>query len=172
MNILIVFFFGVACTFLQCTLLRGLFPLDFVPDIILLFVLYTSLSFSYGSGLVLSFSLGLTGDLFSGAPEGWYALYAIVLFMIIKAIQARIFLRGLRGAFALLLFAFGLKLAYFLFLAVFAGLSFPSFKDTALIWLGELFSSLLLMPVIFYAVSRSLGVEGLWILQNQKIHAP
>ena len=172
MNGLIVFFFGVAATFLQCTLLRGLFPLDFVPDIILLFVLYTSLSFPYGSGLVLAFSLGLTGDLFSGAPEGWYTLYAIVFFMIIKAIQARIFLRGLRGAFALLLLAFGLKLAYFLLLALVAGFCFPSFKDTVLIWLGELFSSLLLMPVIFYLVSRSLGVEGLWILQNQKIHAP
>ena len=82
MNVLIVFFFGIAVTFLQCTLLRGLFPLDFVPDIILLFVLYTSLSFPYGSGLVLSFFLGLTGDLFSGAPEGWYTLYAIMLFMI------------------------------------------------------------------------------------------
>ncbi len=171
MNALILFFYGILGAFLQSTFFRDLFPLDFVPDIMLLFVLYASLSFAFGRGLILCFLLGLIADLFSGAPSGWNALFVILYFILIKGIQARIFLKGLRGAFALLLLAFSLKLPYFVFLSTVFGFSFPCFKETILIWLGELFASLLLMPFLFYIISRSLGIQDLWILQNQKIRS-
>jgi len=172
MNALILFFYGIFGAFLQSTFFRDLFLLDFVPDIMLLFALYASLSFPFGRGIILCFSLGLVADLFSGAPQGWNAFFYILLFVLIKGIQARIFLKGVRGAFALLLLAFSLKLPYFIFLTTVFGFSFPGFKETILIWLGELFASILLMPFLFYIISKSLGIQGLWLLQIQKIHSP
>jgi rod shape-determining protein MreD len=168
MSYLIVLLLGMLAALFQSTLLRALLPLDFVPDIILLLVLFSSLLFPVGKGLVLAFALGLLADLFSGAPEGLNALFAISLFAMSKAVQARVFMRGSRAIWGLVLLAFGLKIPYYALLSFVLGLHFPHARDAVLVWLGEFVASLLLMPVLFYAVSKSLGLQGGWFLQHQR----
>lgn len=168
MSYLIVLFLGTLAALLQSTLLRALFPQTFVPDVILLLVLYGSLLFPFGKGLVLSFALGLLSDLFSGAPDGMNALFSITLFVMSKALQARVFMKGFRAIWGLTILAFALKIPYYALLSVLVGLHFPTAKDAVLIWVGEFVSSLLLMPVLFYVVSKALGLQGGWFLQHQK----
>jgi rod shape-determining protein MreD len=165
---LIVLLLGILAAVLQSTLLRALLPPDFVPDVILLIVLYGSLLFPLGKGLLASFTLGLLADLFSGAPEGLNALFAIVVFSLSKAVQARVFMRGSRAIWTLLLLAFGLKIPYYALLYIVFGFHFPYARDAVLVWLGEFVSSLLLMPALFYMISRSLGLRGGWFLQSQR----
>jgi rod shape-determining protein MreD len=143
-------------------------PPDFVPDIILLLVLFSSLLFPVGKGLVLGFSLGLLADLFSGAPEGLNALFAITLFILSKAVQARVFMRGSRAIWSLVLLAFGFKIPYYALMSFVFGFQFPYARDAILVWLGEFVASLVLMPALFYAVSKSLGLQGGWFLQPQR----
>ena len=131
-------------------------------------VLYGSLLFPFGKGLLLSFTLGMLSDLFSGAPEGLSALFSITLFVISKAVQARVFMKGFRAIWGLTILAFALKIPYYALLSVLFGLHFPLPKDAVLIWLGEFVSSLLLMPVLFYVVSKALGLQGGWFMQRQR----
>ena len=168
MSYLIVLFLGILAALLQSTLLRVLLPPDFVPDVILLFVLYGSLLFPLGKGLLASFALGLLADLFSGAPEGLNALFAIVVFSLSKAVQARVFMRGSRAIWALMLLAFGLKIPYYALLYIAFGFHFPYARDAVLVWLGEFVSSLLLMPALFYVISKSLGLQGGWFLKPRR----
>ena len=168
MSYLIVLLLGMLAALLQSTLLRALLPPDFVPDIVLLLVLFTSLLFPVGKGLVLGFALGLLADLFSGAPEGMNALFAITLFALSKAVQARVFMRGSRAIWGLVPLAFGLKIPYYAFLSFVLGFQFPHARDAVLVWLGEYVSCLLMMTVLFYIVSKSLGLQGGWFLQHQR----
>jgi rod shape-determining protein MreD len=167
MSYVIVLFLGMVAALLQSTLLRALFPQSFVPDILLLFVLYGSLLFPLGKGLLLAFALGLFSDLFSGAPEGLNALFSITLFVMSKAIQARVFMKGFRAIWGLTILAFVLKVPYYALFSVLFGLHFPTAADGALIWVGEFVSSLFLMPVLFYTISKALGLQGEWFLQHQ-----
>jgi rod shape-determining protein MreD len=164
---LIVLLLGILAAVLQSTLLRLLLPQVFVPDIMLLLVLYTSLLFPSGKGLLLSFALGLLGDLFSGAPEGLNALFSITLFVLSKAIQARVFLKGIWATVWLLVLALGLKVPYYALLSVVCGVRFPSAADALFVWLGEFLASLLVMPALFYGVSKCLGLPGRWFLQQR-----
>lgn len=168
MNSLIVLFLGMLAALLQSTLVRLLLPRNIVPDVLLLLVLYVSLLFPFGKGLLLCFALGLLADLLSGAPEGLNVLFAITVYAMSKAIQARVFMRGLRAMWGLVLLAFGLKIPYYALLSVLLGLHFPVPRDAAAIWLGEFVTGLLLMPPLFYVFSRSLGLPGGWFLQNPR----
>lgn len=167
MSYLIVLLLGMVGALLQSTLLRALLPQSFVPDILLLLVLYGSILFPFGKGLLLAFALGLLSDLFSGAPEGLNALFSITLFVVSRAIQARVFMKGFRAIWGLTILAFALKIPYHALLSVLFGLHFPSAADGVLIWLGEFISSLFLMPLLFYVVSKVLGVQGEWFPQSR-----
>ncbi len=168
MNYLILLLLGILAALLQSSLLSPLLPPGFVPDILLLLVLYGSLLFPWGKGLLLCFALGLLSDLFSGAPDGMNALFAITLFVMSKAIQARVFMRGFRAIWGLAVLAFALKIPYYALLSVLFRLRFPTPTDALLIWVGEFVSSMFLMPVVFYIVSKALGVQDGWYLQQQK----
>ena len=168
MSYLIVLLLGMLAALLQSTLLRAVLPQSFVPDILLLLVLYGSLLFPMGKGLLLCFALGLVSDLFSGAPEGLNALFSIILFVLSKAIQARVFMKGFQAVWGLTILAFVLKVPYYALLSILCGIHFPTAKDALLIWMGEFVSSLLLMPLLFYIVSRVLGLQGGWFVQNQR----
>ncbi len=168
MSVLVVLFLGTLAALLQSTLLCALLPQDFVPDLILLLTLYASFLFPAGKGLLLAFAMGLISDLLSGAPEGLNALFMITLFTLSKALQARVFMRGSRANWGLVLLAFGLKIPYYVLLYLLFGVQFPHARDAVLVWLGEFVSSLLLMPVLFYVVSRCLGLRGGWFLQQQR----
>ena len=168
MSYLIILLLGMLAALLQSTLLREFLPQSFVPDIPLLLVLYASLLVPFGKGLFLCFALGLLADLFSGAPEGMNALFAIALFALSKGIQARVFMRGSRALWGLVILAFGLKIPYFALLSVLFGFHLPLGKGAVLLWLGEFVSSLLMMPPLFYVVSRALGLQGGWFPQHQR----
>ena len=168
MSYLIVLLVAMLAALLQSTLLRVFFPQSFVPDILLLLVLYGSLLFPFGKGLLLSFALGLLSDLHSGAPEGMNALFSITLFMMSKAVQARVFMKGFRAIWGLTILAFILKIPYYALLSVLFDLHFPPLEDAVLVWLGEFVSSLMLMPVLFYVVSKALGLQGGWFMQRQR----
>jgi rod shape-determining protein MreD len=167
MSYVIILLLGMLTALLQSTLLRALFPQSFVPDVLLLLVLYGSLLFPFGKGLLLAFALGLLSDLFSGAPEGLNALFSITLFVMSKAIQARVFIKGFRAIWGLTVLAFFLKVPYYTLLSVLFGLHFPTPAHGVLIWVGEFVSSLFLMPVLFYVISRALGLQGGWFMQRQ-----
>ena len=73
MSYAIVLLLGMVAALLQSTLLRALFPQSFVPDILLLLVLYGSLLFLFGKGLLLAFALGLQGGVVvDWLSDGWY----------------------------------------------------------------------------------------------------
>jgi len=165
MSYVIVLLLGMVAALFQTTLLRALLPQSLVPDTLLLLVVYGSLLFPFGKGLLLAFALGLLSDLFSGAPEGLNALFSITLFVMSKAIQARVFMKGFRAIWGLTILAFVLKVPYYALLSALLGLHFPTAADGVLIWVGEFVSSLFLMPVLFYAVSKALGLQGGWFLQ-------
>jgi rod shape-determining protein MreD len=168
MSYLVVLFLAILAALVQSTLLRALLPQGVVPDVILLLVLYASLLFPHGKGLLISFALGLISDLFSGAPEGLNTLVSITLFATSKAIQARIFMKGFRAVWGLALLAFAIKIPYYVLMYSLFGLRFPAPKDALLIWLGELVSSLLLMPLVFYLFSRAVGLPGGWFKHHPR----
>ena len=85
-----------------------------------------------------------------------------------KAIQARVFMKGFRAIWGLTMLAFFLKIPYYALLALLFGLHFPTGRDAVLIWLGEFVSSLLLMPPLFYLVSKALGLRGEWFIQHPR----
>ena len=166
----LVFLFGILGSILQCTLLRSYLPPYFVPDPILLLVLYGSLSFPLGRGLAMSFALGLLADLMSGAPEGWNAMFAMTIFLLNKGIQARIYLKHSPTAFGLFTLDLALKLPYIVFVKTLLGFPHPPVRAYAFLWLGEFFSTLLLMPVLFYLLSKSMGNPGTRFLKTHKPH--
>lgn len=167
---LVVFLFGILCSLLQITLLRNVLPSFLVPDPILLLVLYVSLSFPLGRGVAVCFSLGLLADLMSGAPEGWNAIFALMVFLTNKGIQARIYLKHSPTGFGLFLLDSVLKLPYIIFIKMILGFPLPPLRTCTIVWLGEFFSTLLLMPVLFYLLSKVLGYPGSRFLKAQKPH--
>lgn len=172
MNGFILFVLGVTTAFVQSTLLRSVLPPSFVPDPILLLVVYASLSFPSGRGMALCFLLGLLADLFSGAPEGLNASFALLLFLLNRAIRERVFLKGAGGAVVLLLLSFALKPAYFVVVSLTFSMPFALARYAGHVWLGELLSTLLLMPFLYFAVSRCLGLRGTWFLPPPKTQSP
>jgi rod shape-determining protein MreD len=165
---LIVLFLAILAALLQSALLRAFLPHSLVPDLILLLVLCTSLLFPRGKGLLLSFALGLISDLFSGAPEGLNTMVSITLFATSKAVQARIFVKGFRAVWGLAILAFAIKIPYYALISLLSGLRLPAPKDALLIWLGELVSSFLLMPLVFYLFSRAVGLPGGWFKHSPR----
>jgi len=161
MSALLFFLLGMLSVLVQSTLVRGSFLHPFTPDTILLIVIYASFSLPHLRGILLSFALGLLSDLFSGAPEGWNAAYAILVFLLGKGLQARLYFQGSKAAAGLLLIACALKLPFFLIFSPTAHFSFPFEKQVLAVWLGEFAATLLLMPVLFYILSRSLGHESM-----------
>ena len=171
MTYLILFLFGILGALLQSTLLRAWMPAYLIPDLLLLLVLYVSLSLPFGRGIIVSFTLGFLADYLSGAPEGWHAPFFISIFAINKGIQSRIFLKGSRTPLGLFLFDFILKLPYLAILRIMFGFQLPPPGKLATVWLGEVFISLLLMPFIFFLLSKSLGVQRIRFMQVKRSHS-
>ena len=159
MNTLVLLLVGMAAFLLQTTLLRHVLPPFLVPDPTLLLVLFASIAFPFGRGLVASFLLGLFADMLSGAPEGWNALFAMCLFLINRSILERIFLKRSRSALGLFLLDFALKLPYLVLLTTLFGFPLPSPEWVLTIWAGEGITSLLLMPLLFRLLTEILGFQ-------------
>jgi len=164
---LIFLLFGIMGALLQSTVLQGFLPHYLIPDLGLLLVIYLSLFFPLGRGLVTSFILGLLADLTSGAPEGLNALFYMSVFAMNKAIQARIFLKHYGSTLGLFMLDFLLKLPFFLVLSPVFRSPIPYRGETASIWLGELLSTLLAMPFLFALLSRILGDQEIRLMQDQ-----
>lgn len=170
MSYLIVFLIGLLGASVQTTLLDALLPAFCLPDPLLLLVIYLSLFFPFGRGMLMSFALGLFGDLLSGAPQGMNALFFIVVFVLNKGVQARVFVKRSRSAYALFFLDFGLKLPYLMMLVVLFGYPFPHARDTGVLWLGETVASLALMPFLLPLLSRVLGSQGSRVQLAPKSH--
>ena len=167
---LLVLLFAILGSLLQGTLLRTWLPPFFAPDPILLLVLYVSLALSFGRGLVLSFTLGLLADILSGAPQGWHALLALLWFVLNKWVLSRVYLKHSPTAFGLFFLDAVLKLLYTALFQLFLGSPLPGIREGISIWGGELFSSFLLMPVLFLLLSKSLGFPGTQFLKSKHTH--
>ena len=167
MKTLVVLLVGMTTVLLQSTLLRDL-PPWMVPDLFLLMVLFVSLSFTFGVGIVLCFFLGLLWDLMSGAPEGWHTLFAVCIFSVNHIIEARLFVQRSRSSFGLFLLDFTLKLPYLLLLDTVFGFSLPSYDKLFAMWSGEFLTSLILMPFLFNFLTATMGVQRIRLLSMKK----
>jgi len=168
LSYLVLFLIGMCAALLQSTLLRDVLPPVLIPDPMLLLVLFASLRFPFGRGLVASFGLGLLADLLSGAPQGMNALFALCVFTVNKGILSRIFLKPSRSAAGLFLLDFSLKLPYRGLLDALFGIPTPSTSGLVLLWSGEMLTSLLLMPLFFRLLSASLGLETIRFVHPRK----
>jgi rod shape-determining protein MreD len=167
-NFLVLLLIGMAAALLQSTVLRQVLPAPLFPDPTLLLVLFASLSFPFGRGIVACFFLGLMADLLSGAPEGWNTILALCLFAMNKSILAKIFLKRSRSALGLFLLDFALKLPYLWILSGLFRIRLPSYDRILILWSGELLSSLLLMPFLFRLLTASLGFQKISFLHTTK----
>ena len=167
MYFLVFFLFGILGALIQSTLLPALLPHYFIPDLALLLVLYLSLFFPVGRGLAASFILGLLADLMSGAPDGLNALFTMSVFTMNKTIQARIFLKHSEATLGLFLLDFAFKLPFFLIMSAVFNFSLPYSGETASVWLGELVSSFIAMPLLFGLLARVLGTQSFMPTQDQ-----
>jgi len=168
LNTLVLLLIGMTATLLQSTLLRHVLPAYLLPDSTLLLVLFASLFFPFGRGLIVSFLLGLLADLFSGAPEGWNTLFFLCVFLINRSILSRIFLKRSRSAIGLFLLDFALKLPYLAILSTLFRFPVPSVDRILAGWSGEWFTSLLLMPFLFRLLTETLGFQKIRFLTLQK----
>jgi rod shape-determining protein MreD len=157
MNVLIALLFGGTCLLLQTTVLRFWLPSFLLPDPVLLVVLFVSLWFPAGRGLVTAFALGLLADLMCGAPEGWNALFTTSIFAVNRWVQGRVILGRSRPTLGLFLLDFGLKLPYILGSRALSGIGYS--REIPTVWLGEILTSLLLLPFLFALLSRSLSLQ-------------
>ena len=167
MNTFVTLLYGMGCLLLQSTVLRQCLPAWILPDPILLLVLYVSIWFPTGRGLLTSFALGLLADLLSGAPEGWNALFTTCVFALNRWVQARVFLGRSRSSLWLFLLDFGLKLPYIAVMQAFWGASFS--RKIFPLWLGESLGSILALPVLFALLSRSLNAQRLRLLDREQV---
>ncbi len=159
MNELLLLLLAAAGCLVQSTLIRGS-PLGlFTPDTALVLVLFASLALPFFRGLVASFCLGLVADLASGFPEGVNALLAMVVFLLGKGIQARMFFRGPVAAGVLLALAFGLK--PLLFACLLPSLRGPWLLKPAVwtAWGGEFAATLVWAPLVFLLLPKELAGE-------------
>jgi rod shape-determining protein MreD len=167
-NLVVLLLIGMAAALLQSTVLRQVLPAFLLPDSSLLLVLFASVSFPLGRGMVVCFCLGLMADLLSGAPEGWNTIFALCIFVVNKSILARIFLKRSRSALGLFLLDFSLKLPYVSILSGLFGFPLPSYDRILILWSGELLSSLLLMPFLFRLLTVTLGLQKISFLNIAK----
>ncbi|MEW6441895.1 MAG: rod shape-determining protein MreD [bacterium] len=161
MNELVLLLFGTLGILLRSTLFRSGLLHYFAPDTTLLIVLYATGWFPYVRGLILSLSIGLLADLFSGAPEGWNATYACLVFILGKGIQARLYLTWPRASIGLFVAACVLKLPVLALLSSVGAIAFPVQRELIRLWAGECVATLLLMPLVFLLLSKSLDLERL-----------
>jgi rod shape-determining protein MreD len=100
-------FLGVFFLTLQTTLL-AFFPFQRIrPDMVLILILYLSLSYPMVSGGILAFFLGYLMDLFSGNALGLFTFSRPFIFFVARLFKERFYLEGFLSQF---LFALALAL--------------------------------------------------------------
>jgi len=172
LNTLVLLLIGMTAALLQSTLFPHVLPASLIPDTALLLVLFASLSFPFGRGLIASFLLGLLNDLLSGAPQGWNTVFFLAVFLLNRSILARVFLRRSRTPFGLFLLDFFLKLPYLALLCALSVFTPPPLERVLAGWSGECLSSLVLMPVLFRLLAATLGFQKIRFLTVGKNGTP
>lgn len=81
----VYFLLGLICMLLQTTIVPWLIPSLFKPDLLLVLIVYVSLSEGIVQGAILSYILGSLHDVFAGAYIGLYGLVFLLLFLSAKA---------------------------------------------------------------------------------------
>ncbi len=117
-KIILVVILGVLSIFLQGTFLRSLLPSPYVPNIVIVIVVFLAFHEVSYLGVVLAFILGLLLDLSSATLLGPWAGAFTALFAILGSLSRRVFVESYEACFILMIpvalgtnFAF-LSLAY------------------------------------------------------------
>jgi rod shape-determining protein MreD len=129
-------FLGVFFLTLQTTLLAS-FPFQRIrPDMVLILILYLSLSYPMVSGGILAFFLGYLMDLFSGNAVGLFTFSRPFIFFVARLFKERFYLEGFLSQFL-----FALSLALFegvLILILLNGLNPKSLGHLYSLWVTVL----------------------------------
>lgn len=80
---------GIFLLFLQVSVLSRLLPEYFKPDVLLVLVLYLSLTDTYLRGGLLSGFLGFLEDAFAGADFGLFGLTFLLIFFTLRTASSR-----------------------------------------------------------------------------------
>lgn len=85
MHLMVYFVLGLVFMLLQTTIIPWVVPPFFKPDMLLILVIYISLSESLLRGALLTYFLGTLHDVFAGAYLGLYGLVFLILFVTARA---------------------------------------------------------------------------------------
>lgn len=72
---------GIVILGIQTTSWGFLIPAEYKPDLMLIFVVWTSLRIPFITGVCFAFAAGFVTDLFSGSPTGLYAVIYCLAFI-------------------------------------------------------------------------------------------
>lgn len=81
MRLMVYFLFGLVFMLLQTTIIPWVLPAFLKPDMLLILVIYISLSEPLLRGALLTYFLGILHDVFAGAYLGLYGLVFLILFI-------------------------------------------------------------------------------------------
>jgi len=131
-NISIIFFFVLICLLLQTTVLRLFLSDLFVPNLLVIFVVYLSFYRVSPAGVIVSFILGLILDFSSGLVLGPWAASFVVVFCTLAVLSDRIFVESHLAALVMVFLAtIASDLIYF-FLSIESPLTYGQMIRSAL----------------------------------------
>lgn len=136
------------------------------PDIALLFTLYLANRNGPTVGESAGFLSGLTQDILSIAPLGFYALTNTVLGMIYGFTRGNVYLDAFLAPVVMVFVATILKGLMFLAIGGIFGISEPAGTVWSLQFLTEIAYNTLLAPLVFGILGRFRGLELNWRAQN------
>lgn len=160
-------FLGIFFLTLQTTLLMTL-PIQRIrPDIVLILILYLSLSYPLISGGILTVFFGYLMDLFSGNSFGLYTFSRPLIFFMAQFFMNRFYLKGFSSQF-IFVFIFAL-LEGLLILILLSVLNLPFlhnlYHSFFTFFIPQSFFTGLIAPLLF-----SLFDKGLVFLNQREVH--
>lgn len=102
---LIVIILGLICAFIQGALLGQIMHVSFIPNFLLIIVVYLAFFESSSLGAFLAFVAGLILDITSGVLLGPWATSFVVVFAVFSVLSQRIFVESFLAAFLSVFFA-------------------------------------------------------------------
>jgi len=104
-SLALFFFFILSCLLLQTTVLRFVLPDLFVPNLLVILVVYLSFYRATPFAAVLAFILGLVLDFSSGLVLGPWAASFVIVFCILAILSDRIFVESKLAALLMVFLA-------------------------------------------------------------------
>lgn len=156
----------ILLSILQTNLLSLIAIAGVRPDLVLIFTVYLANRNGGMVGQGAGFIGGLTHDIFSIAPLGFYTLTKTVVGLIYGFTRDNVYLDAFLAPFLLVLTATVLKGVMFLLIGALFGVSDPSGPVLSTRFLIEIGYNSLLGPVVFGILGRFRGLELDWRAQS------